>query len=379
MLNVRKTLNCEKCGNTYPFKSIQTTCHRCDNPLSVKYYWPKGMSRDRLKDRAKNMWRYLELLPIQSKRYIISLGEGWTPLNRTVLLGREIGLKKLWIKDESVNPTGSFKARGLSMAVSRGLELGLKQFGIPTAGNAGHALAAYCAKRGLDAHIYMPEETPGSVKDNCIKYGAHITFVKGNIRDCAIRLKEENRDNSWFDVSTMKEPYRLEGKKTMGFEIAEQLGWKTPDVIIYPTGGGTGLIGIWKAFKELRQLGWIKKTNTRMIAVQIEGCAPVVDSFKKGLAFCKAIAKPVRTIAYGLRVPKPYGDWMVMKTLYESKGMAIAVSDLEIEHCKQKAIKFGVRLGPEGAACLAALRRLIKSKQINTHEEVVILNTGEEY
>jgi threonine synthase len=376
---VRKTLNCEECGNSYPFEYVQTSCHHCDNPLSVTYHWPKRMSRDRIKDRARNMWRYLELLPIQSRKYIISLGEGWTPLNRAVSLGRKIGLKKLWIKDESSNPTGSFKARGLSMAVSRGFELGLRQFAIPTAGNAGRALSAYCAKEGLEAHVYMPEETPESVKDDCVNYGADINIVKGNISDCASRLKKDNPNGAWFDISTMKEPYRLEGKKTMGFEIAEQLGWKTPDVIIYPTGGGTGLIGIWKAFKELRQLGWIDASHTRMVAVQVEGCAPVVDSFKKGLAFCRAIAKPVRTLAYGLRVPKPYGDRMVMRTIYESNGTAVAVSNLEIERSKREANKYGVGLGPEGAACLAALSRLIKSKQIDADEEVVILNTGAEY
>jgi threonine synthase len=326
------------------------------------------------------MWRYIELLPVKFDRNIISLGEGATKMIKTKSLAKMIGLKSLYMKDEGSNPTGSFKSRGLSMAVSKAKELGIQKISIPTAGNAGSALSAYCAAAGIEAKIYMPKETPDVFKIDCEVAGATVNMIDGDISACAMEMQNDKNHADWFDVSTMKEPYRLEGKKTMGFEIAEYFKWKLPDVILYPTGGGTGLIGIWKAFKELKRMGWIKHIKTRMVAVQVTGCAPIVKAFKRGKFTCTALAKPVKTIANGLRVPKVFADRLVMSTLYESHGTALTVTDREIyKSVNEIARKEGIFVSPEGAAVWAALKKLTKKNWIKPHEKVVMLNTGSAY
>lgn len=358
---------------------LHTFCKEDTQPLTAKYDLKNGWSRDDLKERVTNMWRYAEVLPIEASENQITLGEGFTPLIPLNKLGDKYNQSHLLLKDEGGNPTGSFKARGLGMAVSKAKELGIKAMCIPTAGNAGSALSAYCAKAGIDAHIYMPEATPKVFQLDCEAMGAHVTKVAGNIGDAAARMRKEN-DGSWFDVTTLKEPFRLEGKKTMGYEIAEQMNWQIPDVVIYPTGGGTGLIGIWKAFKEMKELGWIDHIPTRMVAVQGTGCDPVVQSFNQGIDFVTKYENPAPTIANGLRVPKPFGDKMVMKTLHESNGMALAVSDDEIkESLSEFAKSEGIFLSPEGGAVWNAYVKLKANGWIKKEETVVLLNTGSVY
>lgn len=325
------------------------------------------------------MWRYAEMLPIEKKENQVSLGEGYTPLLELKKLGFEYHQEQLLLKDESANPTGSFKARGLSMAVSKAKELGITEICIPTAGNAGSALSAYCAKAGIQAHIFMPEATPEVFQLDCEIMGAHVTKVKGSIADAAHLMKTQNT-GAWFDVSTLKEPFRLEGKKTMGYEIAEQQNWKLPDVIIYPTGGGTGLIGIWKAFQEMKALGWIDNIPTRMVAVQGTGCDPIITSYTQNLSYIDAYQNPAPTIANGLRVPRPFGDKLVMQTIYDSKGTAVAISDEEIKEGLHEFAKTeGLFLSPEGAAVWSAYKKLKFSNWIQDHESVVLLNTGSVY
>jgi threonine synthase len=291
-----------------------------------------------------------------------------------------IGLKSLYMKDEGSNPTGSFKSRGLSMAVSKAKELGIQKISIPTAGNAGSALSAYCAAAGMQAKIYMPKATPDVFKIDCEVAGAIVNVIDGDISACAREMQNEKDQADWFDVSTMKEPYRLEGKKTMGFEIAEYFKWKLPDVIIYPTGGGTGLIGIWKAFKELQRMGWVKHLKTRMVAVQVSGCAPIVKAFKAGKLHTLGLKKPAMTIANGLRVPNVFADRLVLSTLYESQGTALTVTDREIYKCVHEiARKEGIFVSPEGAAVWAALKKLNKKNWIKPNDKVVLLNTGSAY
>jgi threonine synthase len=362
--------------------SVQRYCKKngCHHPLLVQYRFPAVFKKSLLLNRPKNMWRYRELLPVFDWKNIITLGEGMSPLLRSGELARRIGLSSLFVKDESSNPTGSFKARGLSVAISKAMELGIGKFAIPTAGNAGSALAAYCAKAGLKAHIFMPKDTPEVFKMDCRVMGAEVNIVDGTIQDCGSEMAFNNSDNSWFDVSTLKEPYRLEGKKTMGFEIAEQLDWKLPDVILYPTGGGTGLIGIWKAFKELKRLGWIDQIKTRMVAVQVNGCAPVVKAFQNGLSYADPILNPLRTIANGLRVPNPFGHRLIMHTLYQSKGIAVEVDEDEIMKSIEEMAEYqGLFMSPEGAATWAALKKLKDINWIKSTDKVVILNTGSVY
>jgi threonine synthase len=310
---------------------------------------------------------------------IISLGEGFTPMLKAAGLSKKSGIRSLFIKDESLNPTGSFKARGLSMAVSRAKELGITSCVIPTAGNAGGAMSAYCAKAGIAAHVFMPSATPEVFKQECRFFGAQLTLVDGSIYDCGQLVRQQASINRWFDVSTTKEPYRIEGKKTLGYEIAEQLGWILPDVIVYPTGGGTGLIGMWKAFDEMEQLGWIGSARPRMVAVQSANCAPVVKAFESG-ATQMTLYPDSFTVANGLRVPKPYADSLILRVIKESKGTAISIGDEAIIGAvKEIAREEGLLVSPEGGAIYQAAKQLLQTGWIQPEEKVVLVNTGSGY
>ena len=325
------------------------------------------------------MWRYREMLPVLKDENIITLGEGMTPLFRLQKLADRFGFSDLLIKDESSNPTGSFKARGISVAVSKAKEFGIEQVVIPTAGNAGGAMAAYCAKADIACTVIMPTHTPEVFKQECRLYGAELLLVDGLINDCAKKVAELNKSKFYFDMSTLKEPYRLEGKKTMGYEIAEQLNWQLPDVIIYPAGGGTGLIGIWKAFKEMKILGWITGALPRLIAVQSTKCAPILYALEDPLNW-KQNFTPGATIANGLAVPYPFGMDMMLQVLKESGGAAIAVEEEEIiSGVKEMAKTEGLLISPEGAATWRALLHLHQTGKINASEKVLLLNTGSGY
>jgi threonine synthase len=369
---------CPRCDNRFsPFQLLNLCA--CGSPLLVSYDLRTAaatLAKSSLQGRVPTLWRYRELLPLQDDSNLISLGEGFTPLIEAKTLAREFGLERLWIKDEAQNPTGSFKDRGLSLAVSRARELGVQKVAIPSAGNAGGSLAAYAARAGIEAHVFMPRDTPEANQIEVRQYGAHLTLVDGLITDCGRLIAERKAAEGWFDVSTIKEPYRLEGKKTMGYEIAEQLNWSLPDVIVYPTGGGTGLIGMWKAFKEMGELGWIGSRRPRMVSVQASGCAPIVKAFNEG----KEKAEPwlqAATVAAGLRVPQAVGDFLMLRALRESNGTALSVSDQEmLAEIPRLGRAEGILFCPEGAACIVALRRLTEGKWIKTTDEVVIFNTA---
>jgi threonine synthase len=332
-----------------------------------------------LASRPKNLWRYREVLPVAKDSSIISLGEGFTPLLHARRLGSQLGLPKLYLKDESLNPTGSFKARGLAVAVSMARELGIQKLAIPSAGNAGGALAAYAARAGMKAAVFMPEETPEANLLECALLGAEVVLVPGSIKDCGRVMLERLKSGEWFDVSTLREPYRVEGKKTMAYEIAEQLGGRIPEAIIYPTGGGTGLIGMWKAFDEMEELGWISGRRPRMFAVQSEGCAPIVRAFEKGSATAEEWANPV-TLASGLRVPSALGDFLMLRVLRESRGSALAVGDGDmLVAVRELAQTEGVITSPEGGATLAALKMLLRNGQLAGHETIVLFLTASGY
>jgi len=377
--NFYSHLQCHQCGKIYNKNKLHTFCLDDNQPLESYYHISELWSKESLLGRPASMWRYHEMLPVINPANQVSLGEGYTPLLDLTKLKSNYNQSALLLKDESANPTGSFKARGISMAVSKAKELGVTAMCIPTAGNAGSALSAYCAKAGIAAHIFMPEATPKTFVLDCEIMGAHVTKVKGTIADAAKRMLSKN-DGSWFDITTLKEPFRLDGKKTMGYEIAEQLNWKLPDVIICPTGGGTGIIGIWKAFHEMQALGWIDDIPTRMVVVQGSGCDPIIQSLQKGLDDIPLYENPSPTIANGLRVPKPFGDKMIMKTIYESNGTAISVSDEEIKQGLSEFAKSeGIFLAPEGAAAWIGYKKLKLSNWIKDDESVVLLNTGSVY
>ncbi|MEO7168571.1 MAG: threonine synthase, partial [Chthoniobacterales bacterium] len=326
--------------------------------------------------REKSLWRYREVLPLPLHLEPISLGEGGTPLLRAARWGAELGLSNLWVKDESQNPTQSFKARGMSVAVSMAEHLGAKKLAVPTAGNAGGALAAYAARAGLEAHIFMPKDTPRANVIECRELGAHVTMIDGLITDCGAEIARRKEAEGWFDLSTLKEPYRVEGKKTLGYELAEQLDWELPDVILYPTGGGTGLIGMWKAFDEMEAMGWIGSKRPRMFTIQASGCAPIVRAFGAGAKHA-AEFPDAHTCASGLRVPKAVGDFLMLNILRESNGGALTVEDDEmIRVTREVGAREGLFVAPEGAACFAALRELCVEKRIAPDEQVVIFNTG---
>ncbi|HYV10832.1 MAG TPA: threonine synthase [Pyrinomonadaceae bacterium] len=372
-------LECGLCGTRHEAHRLHNLCTACGKPLLVRYDLERAkmfLKKESLPGRRPDMWRYREMLPLERDDNIVSLGEGWTPLLRAVRLGRRVGVPDLFIKDESQNPTQSFKARGMAAAVSMAKELGVKKLAVPSAGNAAGALAAYAARAGLKSYIFMPRDTPRANVVECQQTGAHVTLMDGLITDCGAEVGRRKEKEGWFDVSTLKEPYRIEGKKTLGYELAEQMEWRLPDVIIYPTGGGTGLIGMWKAFDEMQQLGWIGSKRPRMVTVQAEDCAPIVHAFEEGHRFAEEFPNAA-TIASGLRVPKAIGDFLILDALRASGGTAVAVSDEELIHAVRDigAVE-GVFCAPEGAACLPALKQLLESGEIHKHESVVLFNTG---
>jgi threonine synthase len=321
------------------------------------------------------MWRYAPVLP-PSEASIVSLGEGWTPLLRTTRLGARLGAEALWVKDEGLNPTASFKARGLACAISMCVELGIRKVAIPSAGNAASALAAYAAAAGIESYIFMPRDVPQANYLECKAYGANVTLVDGLIGDCARMVAARGSQEGWFDLSSLQEPYRIEGKKTMGYEVAEQMDWEPPDAILYPTGGGVGMIGMWKAFDEMEKLGWIGSRRPKMIAVQAEGCAPVVRAFEENEPRSRFF-DGAHTLAAGLRVPKPLGDFLVLGAVRSSGGTAIAVSDEEmLDAGAELASSEGIFAAPEGAACVAALRKLLTSGFLKPADRIVLYNTG---
>lgn len=380
MLSYLSHLQCSGCGREYTHTEIHTFCPDCQSPLLAIYdleHARQHVDRDEISRRRKGMWRWSELLPVLNVENKIFLGEGDTPLLMLPQLEKELGVSHLYVKDESSNPTGSFKARGLAAAVSKAKELGVEKVIIPTAGNAGGAMAAYAARAGLKAYIFMPKDTPFANIHESRMAGAEVVLVDGLISDAARMAGEKARAEGWFDVSTFKEPYRVEGKKVMGYELAEAFNWELPDVIVYPTGGGTGLVGMWKAFDELEKLGWLANTKRpRMVSVQADGCAPVVKAFQAKATFCDFWIN-AHTQASGLRVPKSFADRLILQDIYASEGIAVAVSDEAIlESQKQLAGMEGIFAAPEGAATLAALKDLIKQNWIHPEERIVLFNTG---
>jgi threonine synthase len=336
----------------------------------------RTLTRELLAGREASLWRYREVLPLDDERNKLTLGEGMTPLLKAERLGARVGLSNLYIKDEGVNPTGSFKARGMAVAISMAKELGVQKLAVPSAGNAAGALAAYAAKAELPAFIFMPRDTPRANIIECQQTGAHVTLIDGLITDCGKIVAERKSAEGWFDVSTLKEPYRVEGKKTMGYELAEQFNWQLPDVILYPTGGGTGLIGMWKAFDEMEQMGWISSRRPRMVTVQAEGCAPIVKAFAAG-ATSGVDVPDAHTVASGLRVPKAVGDFIMLDILRKSGGTAVSVTDEELlAAVKEIGSAEGIFAAPEGAACLPALRQLLATGDVEAGERVVLFNTG---
>jgi threonine synthase len=370
-------LECSLCGKHREANAIANLCE-CGGPLLVRYDLEVIRHRWRRREVTNGpatMWRYAPVLPAAPES-IVSLGEGWTPLIRTRRLGARIGAENLWVKDEGLNPTASFKARGLSCAISMCKELGIGKVAIPSAGNAASALAAYAAAAGLESHIFMPKDVPQANYLECMAYGANVTLVDGLISDCGRIVAERGPAEGWFDVSTLKEPYRIEGKKTMGYEVAEQMDWEVPDAIFYPTGGGVGLIGMWKAFAEMEKLGWIGGRRPKMVAVQAEGCQPVVRAYEENQQR-STFFEGAHTVAAGLRVPKPLGDFLVLQGVRESGGTAIAVSDDEmLEAGVQLASDEGIYAAPEGAACVAAARTLIANGFLKPTDRIVLYNTG---
>ena len=369
-------LECSACGRQHQWSRLQNLCLTCGKPLFAMVDLAAAsqtLKRETLPGREKSLWRYREVLPLPGDVEPVSLGEGGTPLVRAEKFGNDIDL---WIKDESINPTQSFKARGMSVSVSMAKHLGATKLAVPSAGNAGGALAAYAARAGLEAHVFMPCDTPQANITECRELGAHVTLVDGLITDCGAEIARRKVKEGWFDMSTLKEPYRVEGKKTLGYELPEQSDWELPDVILYPTGGGTGLIGMWKAFDEMETLGWIGKKRPRMFAVQATGCAPIVRAFDAGEKNAPKFPN-AHTIASGLRVPKAIGDFLILNILRQSNGGAIAVDDKEmIRVTREVGSKEGLFICPEGAACFAALKSLRSAGKIRVGERVVIFNTG---
>jgi threonine synthase len=373
-------LKCSECGKSYDPHTIQTYCQDCQAPLLAEYDLEQARSvldRDAFRRRPRGMWRWHELLPVFEAENQINLGEGDTPLLHLPRVGEKLGLTRLYVKDESLNPTGSFKARGLAAAVSKAKELGVRKVIIPTAGNAGGAMAAYAARSGLEACIYMPKDTPLANMEESRIAGAQVILIDGLISEAAGMAGVRARDEGWFDVSTFKEPYRCEGKKVMGYELAEEFDWQLPEVIIYPTGGGTGLVGMWKAFHEFETLGWLENyAMPRMVAVQAQGCAPVIKAFESGAQFCDYWVG-AQTVASGLRVPKSFADQIILRDLRASHGNAVGVSDEELLRAQSMlAALEGIFAAPEGAATLAALIRLVEQGWVEPHERIVLFNTG---
>jgi len=371
-------LECSLTGDTYPADKVHGLS-RAGKPLLVRYDLEglsRGVTRESLASRAYDLWRYREFLPVRRKENVVSLGEIVTPLLHAPRLERRLGGGEILIKDEGRLPTGSFKARGLALAVSMAKELGIRRMAMATAGNAGAALAAYCTRAGIESYVFCPEDAQGPNVGETVLQGAKLYKVNGLINDCAKIVAEGKEAMGWFDASTLKEPYRIEGKKTMGLELAEQLGWTLPDAIVYPTGGGTGLIGMWKVFDELGRIGWIDGKRPRMIAVQSTGCAPIVRAFERG----QETAEPwqnAATVASGLRVPAALGDFLILRAIRESKGFAIAIPDeIILEARAEVGREEGLLLSPEGAATYAAYARALAEGRIGKRDRVVLFNCG---
>jgi threonine synthase len=365
-------------GTRFPAGQLQSMHN--DRPLWVRYDLDaagRALTKTKLREREPTMWRYRELLPVPQGMQPVSLGEGMTPVLPCSRLAERFGLRDVWIKDESHLPTGSFKSRGLTMAITMAWHFGVRRVALPSAGNAGGAAAAYAARAGIEAFVFMPEDTPVINQYECRLAGAKTFLVNGLINDCGKIVRQGQTAMNWFDLSTLKEPYRIEGKKTMGLELAEQFNWRLPDVILYPTGGGTGLIGMWKAFAELRQLGWLEDgRRPRMISVQSEGCAPIVRAFESGSRFAELFPNAA-TIARGIRVPAAIGDFMILDAVRESGGLAVAVEEARLREWLELAFRLeGIGICPETAACVGALERLAATGWIRPNERVVIFNTG---
>ncbi len=370
-------LVCTKCGNIFERESRFGVCPaaKCGAPLFAQYH-DRPLDREAASDRPRTIWRWREMMPVEEPENVVSLGEGGTPLLRAERLGASANFSDLRIKDESGNPTGSFKARGLSAAVSKGKELGFERIAVPSAGNAGGAAAAYAARAGIGCDVFLPDDTPGLFRIECQRYGARVTLVPGLIDACGKLVAEGAAAGKWHDVSTLKEPYRVEGKKTLGYELAEDLGWELPDAVLYPTGGGTGLIGMWKAFDEMERLGWIGRKRPRMIAVQAAGCAPIPKAFAEGRTVAEKWEN-AQTYASGLRVPKPFADALILSILRESGGDAVTVTDDEMRSAEGEIGESeGMFVCPEGAATWAAAKNLAASGRLDPRSRVVLFNTG---
>jgi threonine synthase len=370
-------LVCTKCGAQYERDSRRNVCPvaGCAGSLFARYHAMR-LTRGNAAERPRTIWRWHEVMPVEDPANVVSLGEGGTPLLLADRLGAPAGFSDLWIKDEAGNPTGSFKARGLSAAVSKAKELGFSKIALPTAGNAGGAAAAYAAKAGLECHVFMPRDTPRVFPLECERYGAKVTLVDGLIDDCGKIVAARAKQEGWHDVSTLKEPYRVEGKKTMGYELAEDLAWELPDVIVTPTGGGTGLIGMWKAFDEMEEMGWIGGKRPKMIAVQAEGCAPIPKAFAEGKPVSERFAN-AHTYASGLRVPKAYADYLILRDIRASGGFAVAVSDDDMRRaCDEIGAAEGLFVAPEGGAAWAAVKKLAAEGKLGRGSRIVLFNTG---
>ena len=375
-------LECTQCGNTFPHTELVKISACCGKVLFARYDLPRlarEVDRNVFDSRPTNMWRFAELMPVEDPDKVLTLGEGGTPLLETVNLGKKLGLKHLYVKEEGLNPTGTFKARGIAAAVSKAYELGVTGFTMPSAGNAAGAAAAYCARGGLSVDVFMPKDAPDPNKKETLMTGSPLNLVDGLISDAgriAVAVAEEK---DLFDLSTLKEPYRAEGKKSMGLEIAMQLGWKMPDAIVYPTGGGTGIIGMYKGFQELLELGWIEGKLPKFIAVQASGCQPIVKAFNEG----KDDSEPwtnAATIADGLRVPGPFADYLILQAIRETGGTALAVEDSDmVDAMYELATTEGIIACPEGAATLVGLKKLLAQGVLGPDESIVLLNTGSGY
>jgi threonine synthase len=370
-------LSCTNCGLRHEWRQLQNLCTSCEKPLFPVYDLEavgRALKRDDLATREKSLWRYREVLPLPAEVEPVSLGEGGTPLLHAKRFGEAMGMPNLWVKDEAQNPTQSFKARGMATAVSMAKHLGATKLAAPSAGNAGGAMAAYAARAGLEAHVFMPSDTPLANIIECRELGAHVVLIDGLITDCGAAIAKRKAAEGWFDMSTLKEPYRVEGKKTLGYELAEQMDWTLPDVILYPTGGGTGLIGMWKAFDEMEALGWIGPARPRMFSVQASGCAPIVRAFAAGERFAAEFPN-AQTCASGL--PKAVGDFLMLDILRASGGGGVTVDDEKmIAVTREVGAAEGLFVAPEGAACFAALRKLLSTGKIAAENRVVIFNTG---
>ena len=372
-------LECTYCDQRYDADQLQTVCTSCGKVLYARYDLARArhtLTRESLGRRRWDMWRYQEVLPIRDASHMISLGEGMTPLVPARGAGEALGLAGLLLKDEGKNPTGSFKARGLGCAVSRARELGVNAIALPSAGNAASAASAYGAAAGMEVNVIMPRDVPDANRIECLVYGANVTLIDGLINDAGAKVRELAPLHGWFDVSTLKEPYRQEGKKTMGYELAEQLGWSLPDTIVYPTGGGTGIVGMWKAFAEMEELGLIGPERPKMVVVQAEGCAPIVRAFDNGERHAE-LWKNATTAAAGMRVPVAIGDYLILDAVRQSGGTALTVSEGEILEAQLELGKLGgVYAAPEGGATYAALKKLVASRFVKADELVVLFQTG---